>query len=190
MVRILTGVGKDGYDYNDQPTMLHEFRTVKEISLPNDNIQSEEDPTTLSYNLVLTLLLFSFDWLANGEFGPWAECVSARRPCGKCLWTSLCPCAYLSDSEASAVCHVPQCRRQADGSWTPRTHDGTMAEVRRLRAWTGTRASLETARTETGIMKNFFSSEGLLNDIVKDGALDTMHLHYCGMARCAANDCH
>ena len=33
------------------------------------------------------LLLISLDWLASGDFGPFAGSVSARKPCGKCLWT-------------------------------------------------------------------------------------------------------
>ena len=78
--RMLTGIGADGTRYKDGCTLASEL-ALKEaspiITLPNDD---DPDGEPVRYRLRLFLLLISCDWLAVGDFGPFAGSVSATRP--------------------------------------------------------------------------------------------------------------
>lgn len=85
LVRILTGTGSDGVAHGDGVTLAGELDLGEAspiINLPNDD--NPADPTPVQWRLRIFLLLVSLDWLAAGDFGPFAASVSARRPCGKC----------------------------------------------------------------------------------------------------------
>ena len=183
LVRMLTGIGVDGTQHEDGVTFSGELAlgTASPIvTLPND-----DDPTgePVEWRLRIFLLLMSLDWLAAGDFGPFAGSVSARRPCPKCMWTQSCPCAFLAqdDPQRELVCHATHCR-----GLTPRTHDGTVAIVREHRALAaqpGTMTRLKKPFTETGVFSLHFASEHLLRDVVKDSTIDVMHIFLCGLTR-------
>ena len=130
--------------------------------------------------LKIFAVLMSFDWLANGDFGPFASSVSARYPCPKCMWTASCDCAHFpsDDVRHARMRHHPHCKRRA-----PRTHAGTMEVVRELRAWKGTKANLKARMTADGIFHLYFPTEHLLRDLVKDATIDTTHIFLCGLSR-------
>ena len=181
LVRMLTGTDNEGGVHADGCTLASELEASQKkgiaIQLPND----EKTGGTRTWLLRVTVLLISVDWLAAGEFGPFAGSVSARHPCGKCMWTQDCPCAFRAAGDASempATEHSECCRRDA-----PRTHAGVMETVKEMRAWKGTKKLLEEKRTDTGIFSTHFASEHLLQDIVRDPSLDIMHLAFCGMSR-------
>ena len=178
LVRMLTGVDVDGKQHGDGLTLAAELNLGSSspmIELPNDDDETSTEPEL--WRLRVFLLLISVDWLASGDFGPFASSVSARYPCGKCLWTQSCPCAF-KPSDAT-VTHSDHCRACA-----PRTHDSVMEVVQELRAWTGTKAQQLKARmTATGIMSCHFASEHLLRNVVKDVCIDYMHVGPCGIAR-------
>jgi len=102
-------------------------------------------PLWTRYQLRVYLLNISLDWLASGDFGPFAGSVSARKPCGKCLWTGKllpqpnppnptpptlaltptltigkCPCSYMpsDDPRRRTVTHASHCE-----ALKPRTHE-------------------------------------------------------------------
>ena len=143
------------------------------IDLPNDDDETDIKPK--AWRLCIFFVLISLDWLAAGDFGPFAASVSARYPCGKCMWTHACPCAYKPS--VAIVCHSVHCHRSA-----LRTHDSVMEEVRQLRA-----ISSETKRkefsTRTGIFSAHFASEYILNDVVRDSTFDLAHVILMGLAR-------
>ncbi len=72
------------------------------------------------YRLRVFVLLISLDWLASGDFGPFAGSVSARKPCGKCYWTGTCDCSFLAsnDPRRDSITHAPHCE-----GVKPRTHE-------------------------------------------------------------------
>ena len=82
------GQGSDGKEYGDSPTLRSELQCpecdMQEIEIPDDVNGGTEKVT-----LVIFCVLMSFDWLANGDFGPFASSVSARYPCPKCMWTAV-----------------------------------------------------------------------------------------------------
>mmetsp|Transcript_31047 Transcript_31047/g.81215 ORF Transcript_31047/g.81215 Transcript_31047/m.81215 type:complete len:556 (-) Transcript_31047:839-2506(-) len=179
--RMLTGVGRDGKDHRDPCCLAAEiepFDASPLVEMPND-----DDPNgpPLKRRLRLFILLFSLDWLAHGDFGPYAGSVSAKFPCFKCHWTESCPCFYMSanDARRSTMKHIKQCR-----GIEPRTHEGVMDAVRELRALNKERPSqAKQFSTDTGIFSANFASERLLRDVVKDAAVDMMHWGPAGMTR-------
>ena len=183
LVRILTGVGFDGKVHNDGCTLAGELAlgdASPEISLPDDD-NPAGDPVT--WRLRLFVSLMSFDWLAAGEFGPFAGSVSARRPCGKCFWFAGCPCSFLprSDPRRQTMTHHLQCR-----GVEPRTHSSvmeTVAELRALAAQPRTKSAMANMSTDTGIFSTHFASEHILRDVVRDSTIDVMHVNYCGLTR-------
>ena len=149
-----------------------------EIELPND---ADPGGSPLRFRLRLFLLLMSLDWLAHGDFGPYAASVSkARRPCFKCLWTAQCACAFMSrdDPRRRFVTHSQHC--QASQRRTHADVMQTVSELRRLSQSDRTKTAMKTLATETGVFSAHFASEHLLRDIVKDPTVDTMHLFFCG----------
>ena len=180
LCRMLTGTGSDGKQHSDGLTFAAELAHSKtggtEIELPDD----ENDGEARRWTLRIFFLAISLDWLAAGEFGPFAGSVSARRPCGKCLWTANCPCAHkaVADAFAPGQRHSAQCRNSA-----PRTHEGVMQVVAELRSWKSSQAAMQQHMTETGIFSTHFASSFILNDVVRDSTLDIMHLFFCGMSR-------
>ena len=181
---MLTGIGADGTKYNDGVTFASELALGEDspvIELPNDADPKGDD---VRYRLRLFLLLMSLDWLAHGEFGPYAASVSkARRPCFKCKWAAGCPCAFMSrdDPRRRSVTHIEHCV----GS-EPRTHAGvmeTVAELRRLATLDRTITARKRLGTETGVFTPHFASEHLLRDVVRDPAVDIMHVYFAGKTR-------
>ena len=181
MVRMLTGIGMDGKDYKDG------MNVAAELELPADDCQiiklkNDDDPNgePLEFRLRLYVAIACFDWLAGGDFGPFAATVSARRPCQRCFWTAGCACAHMSarDPRRATMIHSAECRELE-----PRTHSGTMEVVREMRNWQGSAANLAALRTQEGIFSIHFSSEKILDDLVKDCCPDIMHLYLCGMSR-------
>ena len=176
VARILCGVDDSGTELKAKSDVLNlrsEVRATQEgkvkILLPDDENPSNTDG--IEFVLRLGISLISLDWLANGAFGPFAEAVSANRPCFKCLWTDKCGCAWIarSDKRNESIVHHALCRQRR-----LRTHDETMQVVREMRAMAPTQ--LKTAQTEHGIFSTVFASEYLLNDIVKDATIDIMHI--------------
>ena len=178
LVRMLTGVDADGKRHPDGLTLAAEVElggtTGTWIELPNDDDEMATEPE--HWRLRIFILLISLDWLAAGDFGPFAASVSARYPCGKCMWTGACACAYKPSS--ASVQHSAHCQACA-----PRTHDAVMQTVQELRAFRGTKAARSALQTSTGIMSTHFASEYLLRNVVKDSTLDIMHIYFCGMGR-------
>ena len=178
--RVVAGVGDDGKRYNDGLTLAQEVKIGKEggvdIELPDDNAPDG----VRHWRLRIFWLLASLDWLDSGEFGPFSASVAARRPCHKCFWTAKCACAFraAADAAASTQQHSTLCRR-----FELRTHAGTMAAINEFRAWKGTKADLEARMTEDGIFSLHFASEHLLADVVRDPALDIMHMAFAGVSR-------
>ena len=179
LVRMLTGIGTDGKKYEDGATLAHELALGEKspiIELPND-----DDPTgePIKWRLRLFFHLMSFDWLADGEFGPFAASVAARRPCSNCMWTASCPCAFLArdDPRQAEITHSDQCM-----GVLPRTHEGVMATVRELRGLK-TAAARGRLATATGIFSAHFASEHLLRNVVTDKVVDIMHVYFCGSTR-------
>jgi hypothetical protein len=116
ITRILCGVGKDGKQLDtpsDAINLFSEIRASKEgkitINLPDDENPSNE--AGIDYILILGITCISLDWLANGAFGPFAESVSAHRPCFKCMWTPECGCAWIArtDERNSTISHTARC---------------------------------------------------------------------------------
>ena len=178
ILRVLCGIDQEGQGLpgaQDAINMRSEIKASKErkitINLPDDEDPSNEDG--IDYILVLNVLLISLDWLANGAFGPFAEGVSARRPCFKCHWTDKCPCAWISktDPRLATLEHTALCRGRRT-----RTHHNTLQVVREMRLLNPT--ALKAARTEEGIFSLHFASEYLLGDIVKDATVDIMHIFF------------
>ena len=178
ITRILCGVGEDGEELktpNDAINLFAEIRASKErkitINLPDDANPGNEKG--IDYTLILGITCISLDWLANGAFGPFAEAVSANRPCFKCMWTPQCGCAWIArtDGRNSTIVHSALCRRKR-----PRTHDETMQVVREMRLMSS--ADLKASSTEEGIFSTVFASEYLLDDIVKDATIDGMHIFF------------
>ena len=183
LVRMLTGVDVDGRKHADTGTLACELALGKDspiIELPND-----DDPNgkPIPYRLRLFLLMISLDWLASGEFGPFAGSVSATHPCGKCHWHSRCPCAYLSrdDPRRETIEHTDGCRQLE-----PRTHAEvfeTVKELRLLEAAEHSKTKVKSLKTATGIFSSHFASEYLLRDVVADSTTDIMHVYLCGKSR-------
>lgn len=179
LVRLLTGMSSTGEVHGDGLTLAAEVQLGltghgTQISLPSD-IPGGDD---CSWNLRVFFLLFSLDWLAHGDFGPFAASVSAKRPCFKCEWTADCPCAYSSARAAAKVTHSAACRGR-----TPRTHAHVMRVVHEMRLWRGSAAELAAKKTDTGIFATHFVSEHLLADVVRDAVVDIMHIFLCGVSR-------
>ena len=184
LVRALTGTGVDGAQYPDSVNLAIELELepgrCPTIELPND-----ADPAAppVKRRLRLFLMLMSYDWLGSGEWGPWAESVSARHPCPKCKWTPKCPCAYLtaSDPSRAGLVHLPHCQANE-----MRTHDGAMhvmAELRALAQQPRSKTALAKRKTEEGIFSCFSAADRLMRDVVKDATIDTMHWGACGATR-------
>ena len=177
LVRLLTGVEQDGTVHQDGLTLAAELDLGRgkgvPLTLPSD-VPGEEPR---SYTLRIFLLFFSLDWLAHGDFGPFAGAVSARRPCFKCKWTASCPCAYLPAGTFEGT-HTTHCLRRQ-----PHTHAEVMREVQAMREWAGSVTSLKQRRTETGIFHTFAPSMYLLDDVVEDTTVDVMHVFLCGVSR-------
>ena len=177
LVRMLTGVDADGKYHDDGLTLAKELEISDEqgtwIQLPNDD--NEEDIEPVDWRLRIYFVLISLDWLAAGDFGPFAKSVAARYPCFKCKWTASCPCGFKPSD--AVVTHSAHCRGKA-----PRTHDSVMEEVRQLRS---IRAATQRKAfgTRTGIFSAHFASEHILFDVVRDVTVDVMHVLMCGMAR-------
>ena len=185
LVRALTGVGEDGTTYGDKVNLAIELELNDDdepamIELPND-ADPAGDPVTR--RLRLFLLVMSYDWLGSGEFGPWAESVSARHPCPKCSWAVKCPCAYLaeSDERLADVVHLPYCKGKAR-----RTHDEAMHvmhEMRLLAKTPRSKTKLAERMTQEGLFSLHSASDRLMRDVVKDATVDTMHWGACGASR-------
>ena len=181
--RILTGVGADGTKYDDGCTFADELALDEDspmIELPND---ADPKGEALTFRLRLFFALASLDWLASGEFGPFAGSVSARRPCGKCEWFAGCACSFLprSDPRRLTMQHHAHCR-----GCTPRTHAAvmqTVTELRELASQDRKKTAMKTLSTDTGIFSTHFASEHLLRDCVKDSTIDVMHVKFCGLTR-------
>ena len=132
LARLLTGIGADGTLYPDANNLACELDLGTHsptIVLPNDTDPTQPD---VSYRLRIFFLFISLDWLAAGDFGPFAGSVTARRPCPKCMWTAGCACSWMSaeDPRRATVVHSEHCL-----GLKPRTHTGvleTMAELREL----------------------------------------------------------
>jgi hypothetical protein len=184
LVRALTGKGMDGTKYDDDVNLAIELELEPPhcpiIELPNDD---NPEGAPVKRRLRLFLLLVSYDWLGSGEWGPWAESVSARHPCPKCKWTPKCPCAYLaaSDEERANVVHLPHCQANAK-----RTHGEAMqvmSELRVLAQQPRSKTKLKDRMTAEGIFSCFSSSDRLMRNVVKDATIDTMHWGPCGATR-------
>ena len=183
LVRMLTGFGADGHKHDDAGTLACELALGKDspvVSLPND---ADPKGAPIPYRLRLFLLLISLDWLASGEFGPFAGSVSATHPCGKCHWHSSCPCAYLSrdDPRRQTIDHAEGCRQLE-----PRTHAevfDTVKELRLLEAAERSKTKVKQLKSATGIFSSHFASEHLLRDVVADSTTDIMHVFLCGKTR-------
>ena len=120
LVRMLSGISETGTDHLDTMSFASELKlgtNSPTIELPNDAEPSQEP---LKYRLRVFVQLISLDWLASGDFGPYAGSVSARKPCGKCRWTPTCGCSYLAsdDPRRLTMTHAPHCEGVA-----PRTHE-------------------------------------------------------------------
>ena len=182
LARLLTGVSSDGTSYDDGLTLGAEIRMPggHEIKLPSDTPCADDE----TWVLRIYVLLWSMDWLAHGDFGPFAKSVSARRPCFKCKWTHTCDCAYLSlaaqnpKKPKKPFKHCDNCL-----GCSPRRHEDVLAELKELRSWAGTKTALAARRTELGIFSDYFPSESLLQDIVTDATVDIMHIFICGMTK-------
>ena len=149
---MLTGIGADGTRYKDGCTLASEL-ALKEaspiITLPNDD---DPDGEPVRYRLRLFILLLSCDWLAVGDFGPFAGSVSATRPCWKCKWVQTCPCAYLprADPRRATMKHQEGCPR----STTCRTCNEvmeTVLELRELATKPRTKTAMKAVSTSTGV---------------------------------------
>jgi hypothetical protein len=175
--RMLTGIAKDGTVHRDGLNLSLEVDLGKStgtmIELPSD---SDDQVEPELWNLRFSIIMISLDWLATGDFGPFAASVSARYPCFKCMFTTKCACAYQPRAVAATMTHAPECRGCA-----PRTHEGVMDAVRELRALSATEAKKQM--TELGVYSLYFASEHILNDVVVDTTVDIMHAFYCGLAR-------
>lgn len=178
--RMLTGIGADGTVHKDGATLAVELKLPESDSpyvlLPNDD---EPGGELQSWRLRIFLNLFSFDWLGAGDFGPFATSVSARRPCTKCNWTHVCPCAYLPDNSEKrrTLIHSEHCQ-----GCERRTHSSVLDVVNELRlAPNATQRGLISTRT--GIFSMCCASLSLLNDVVRDSTIDVMHLKFCGTTR-------
>jgi hypothetical protein len=138
LVRMLTGVDAKGKRHPDGLTLASEIELGRTsgvwIELPNHKDETDTQP--VHWRLRIFFLLISLDWLAAGDFGPFAASVSARYPCGRCMWTSKCPCGYKP--AGVLVTHTAHCRGSAE-----RTHVNTMEVVHELRLWQGTQAALK-----------------------------------------------
>jgi hypothetical protein len=181
---MLTGIGADGTKYEDQNNFAGELSLGVDspiIELPND---ADPKGEPVKCRLRLFLLLISLDWLAAGDFGPFAASVSkARRPCGKCKWTSYCPCAFLAcdDTRRESITHSQHCK-----GMEPRTHSevmDTVAELRILDKMDRKKTARQRVATESGVFSANFASEHLLRNVVKDSTIDTMHLYFAGTTR-------
>ena len=176
IVRVLCGVTAAGVKLQEEQDAINlaseiEASKARKIII---NLPDDDDPTNtkgIDYHLILDLLLISLDWLANGAFGPFAESVSAHRPCFKCHWTDKCACAWIgrTDPRNETLIHSAMCRRKR-----LRTHDETLEVVGEMRLLNATKLKLR--KTEEGIFSIFFASEYLLGDIVKDATIDLMHV--------------
>ena len=184
LVRALTGTGKDGTNYSDDVNLAAELELTPDeapwISIPND-----EDPAgpEEQVRLRIFLLVMSYDWLGGGEFGPWAESVSARFPCPRCHWAVKCPCAYLPalDPRQATVEHVAHCKRNA-----PRTHDEAtqvIQELQQLELRPRMKTHVADRMKEEGIYSLHSTSQRLMRDMVLDTTIDTMHWGACGKTR-------
>ena len=179
LARLLTGTSSDGTVHNDGVTLASEVRLGQGkgtlIKLPSD-VPGEDD---ITWNLLIFVVLFSLDWLAQGDFGPFAKSVSARRPCFKCMWTPVCHCAYLPATMAAKITnHHEHCLGRA-----PRTLSNTMREIESMRDWQGGANALKKRMTDLGIFSVYFASEHLLSDFVQDSTVDIMHVFLCGLSR-------
>ena len=173
--------GTEG-DPSDTLTLRSELAVTHQapvlIALPDD-----QDPTgsgVAEFGLVVDLVLISLDWLAQGDFGPYSTSVAARHPCPKCMWTAACGCAFMhaGDPRRQTMSHSELCCHRA-----PRTQQGVMAAVHEFRAWSGNKTELAKRRTAIGIFHDYFASEHLLPDLVKDVTIDGMHVFLCGLSR-------
>jgi hypothetical protein len=184
LVRALTGTGQDGTKYPDSVNLAIELELepgrCPMIELPND---ANPAGKPVMRRLRLFLHLMSYDWLGSGEWGPWAESVSARFPCAKCKWAPTCPCAYLaaSDPRRTKIKHVPHCQANAQRTHGEALH--VMAELRILAKLPRSKTKLARRMTEEGIFSCFSASDLLMRDVVKDATVDTMHWGPCGATR-------
>ena len=181
LVRMLTGTDNMGKKHDDGVTLATELSPGYEypiIELPNDDDPAGEPR---KWRLRIFLLMISLDWLAAGDFGPFAGSVSARHPCPKCKWTAECACAWMSkdDPRRLTVTHSNACKGR-----TPRTHDSVMHEVRELRTQLAkSKTAGQRFSTDTGIFAAYCASQFLLRDVVTDSLLDIMHLFLCSISR-------
>ena len=176
--RLLTGKGgDDGKEYHDGISLAVELERCRTESIMVELPDDDKPGCTKIWRLRIYLLMVTFDWLASGDFGPFASSVAARYPCFKCMWTKDCECAYKPSTSITEV-HGPHCRRHAK-----RTHNGTMAAVEELRAYRGSAAGLHKLKTDTGIFHLHFPSEHLMSDVIRDAMIDMMHVMMCGMTR-------
>ena len=125
VVRVLTGIGQDGTDYKDSPTLaseLHEGRhgAGQWIQLPDD-----VNGGLKWWRLRVYLVFMSFDWLANGEFGPFSQSVAARRPCFKCKWTQSCACAFMHAADVRRTHGTGTCEKGSTANVRARPPQGT-----------------------------------------------------------------
>jgi hypothetical protein len=129
--KVLCGIDEEGdviETEEDSINLLSEIKASQEgkvfITLPDDDNPANEDGKV--WRLILSVRLISLDWLANGAFGPFAESVSANRPCFKCMWTDKCGCAWIArtDKRNETIVHSALCRRKR-----ARTHTETLEVV-------------------------------------------------------------
>lgn len=178
ITRILCGVDEQGQAIEteeDSINLRSEVDASQErkvtITLPDDDNPGSEFGK--EWTLVIYIHLISLDWLANGGFGPYAESVSANRPCFKCMWTEKCACAWIArtDPRNATIVHSQMCRRKE-----VRTHQGTLAVVQEMLALGAVASKLKG--TQEGIFSTVFASKYLLKDIVKDSTIDIMHIFF------------
>jgi hypothetical protein len=170
MVKILCG---DGFSFAKELDIEHRAQ----IELPDDEKPGEKR----QFDLVISLVLMSFDWLANGDFGCFAGSVSAKHPCMKCHWTKDCPCAYTHLTDPSQCVHIAGCKHKR-----ARTHTETLQLAKELDALKRSGAGatrISNFSKESGIFKSDFSSKHLLRDVVDDPTIDIMHVTICGFSR-------
>ena len=200
--RLLTGIGSDGTKYDDTTNLAAEIRLG--VNSPLINIPDVDDPSKQkTWRLRVFVIFVSLDWLAVGDFGPFAGSVSARRPCWKCKWTANCPCAFIAPNDPRrapgyvlregevALVHTEHCK-----GYEPRTHDSVITLTRELHALevagiAGVRNKTRIAdfRTGSGIFSSHSAAQGLLSDVVDGITPDAMHIFLCGLSRYLTSWC-
>jgi hypothetical protein len=188
--RLLTGIGSDGKNYKDPTNLSMELELG--TNSPFIQLPDVDDPSKMkTWRLRIHVLFISLDWLAVGDFGPFAGSVSARRPCWKCKWTASCPCAFIAPNDPRrAADYVPPLVHSAlCKGYEPRTHASVIELTRELHelelavtATTG-KTRVKDFRTESGIFSSHSAAQGLLGDVVDDITPDGMHIFLCGLSR-------